>query len=100
MNHDTIPKLPSIALVDGRAPSALQVVDAIDSTWINSGDLKNSWLAGWETAQKVNKEAEKAKDNIARSTPADPNRLIITKDNRFLLEKMNLIPSRFPQPKS
>lgn len=61
--RDTDPSLPSIDLVEAQAPSALRVIDAINSTWISSGDLKKSWLAGWETAQNVNEEANAAKEN-------------------------------------
>lgn len=60
--RDTDPKLPSIDLVEARESSAVLIIDAINSTWISSGDLKKSWLAGWETAQTVNEGANAAKE--------------------------------------
>ena len=67
MNQDTFMMLPSITLVGSRAASTIRVGDTIVSTWISTGDLKKAWLAGWETAQTVNKEAKAdSKDTIKK----------------------------------
>lgn len=47
--------------------------DTIVSTWTSTGDLKKAWLAGWETAQTVNKEAKAARKHTIDKDWADWN---------------------------